>query len=148
MSVSDRHILLAGVIDYMDKQLLPTLTGEHRFMTRVAVNALKMIGRELRSADLPNAALALAQAELAARLYDSALTQRSGDGDGDGDAGNSAHHQSSRDDFDSHLADAIRHSALSTDDTQLLAYLRLSMQQTLAINNPKWLAASTSTETP
>ena len=144
MSVSDRHILLAGVIDYMDKQLLPTLTGEHRFMTRVAVNALKMIGRELRSADLPNAALALAQAELAARLYDSALTQRSGDGD----AGNSAHHQSSRDDFDGHLADAIRHSALSTDDTQLLAYLRLSMQQTLAINNPKWLAASTSTETP
>lgn len=146
MSVSDRHILLAGVIDYMDKQLLPTLTGEHRFMTRVAVNALKMIGRELRSADLPNAALALAQAELAARLYDSALTQRSGDGDGD--AGNSAHRQSSRDDFDSHLADAIRHSALSIDDTQLLAYLRLSMQQTLAINNPKWLAASTSTETP
>ena len=146
MSVSDRHILLAGVIDYMDKQLLPTLTGEHRFMTRVAVNALKMIGRELRSADLPNAALALAQAELAARLYDSALTQRSGDGDGD--AGNSAYHQSSRDDFDSHLADAIRHRALSTDDTQLLAYLRLSMQQTLAINNPKWLAASTSTETP
>ena len=146
MSVSDRHILLAGVIDYMDKQLLPTLTGEHRFMTRVAVNALKMIGRELRSADLPNAALALAQAELAARLYDSALTQRSDDGDGD--AGNSAHHQSSRDDFDSHLADAIRNSALSTDDTQLLAYLRLSMQQTLAINNPKWLAASTSTETP
>ena len=144
MSVSDRHILLAGVIDYMDKQLLPTLTGEHRFMTRVAVNALKMIGRELRSADLPNAALALAQAELAARLYDSALTQRSDDGD----PGNSAHHHSSRDDFDSHLADAIRHSALSTDDTQLLAYLRLSMQQTLAINNPKWLAASTSTETP
>ena len=144
MSVSDRHILLAGVIAYMDKQLLPTLTGEHRFMTRVAVNALKMIGRELRSADLPNAALALAQAELAARLYDRALTQRSGDGD----AGNSAYHQSSRDDFDSHLADAIRHRALSTDDTQLLAYLRLSMQQTLAINNPKWLAASTSTETP
>ena len=147
MSVSDRHILLAGVIDYFDKQLLPTLAGEHRFVTRVAVNALKMIGRELQSAGLPNAALVTAQAELSARLHERALPQSTR-----GDVNSSVHGDGTQqpvsgDDFDSRLADAIRRSDLTTDDPQLLAYLRLSLRQTLAINNPKWLVNTSTTTT-
>ncbi len=37
--------LLAAGIDYLETQLLPALTGEHRFKTRLLVNALKTVTR-------------------------------------------------------------------------------------------------------
>jgi hypothetical protein len=40
--------LLAATIDYLEAQLLPALEGEHRFKTRLAVNALKALQRSQR----------------------------------------------------------------------------------------------------
>ncbi len=37
--------LLAAGIDYLETQLLPALEGEHRFKTRLLVNALKTVAR-------------------------------------------------------------------------------------------------------
>ncbi len=37
--------LMAATIDYLEGILLPTLSGEHRFKTRLAVNALKILQR-------------------------------------------------------------------------------------------------------
>ena len=37
--------LLAASIDYLETQLLPALEGEHRFKTRLVVNALKTLAR-------------------------------------------------------------------------------------------------------
>lgn len=37
--------LLAAGIDYLETQLLPVLDGEHRFKTRLLVNALKTVSR-------------------------------------------------------------------------------------------------------
>ncbi len=37
--------LLAAAIDYLEAQLLPELQGEHRFKTRLLVNALKAVAR-------------------------------------------------------------------------------------------------------
>jgi tRNA uridine 5-carbamoylmethylation protein Kti12 len=45
-------LLLAATMDYLETQLLPTLAGEHRFKTRLAVNALKILQRSLN--DLNN----------------------------------------------------------------------------------------------
>ena len=40
-------LLMAATIDYLEAQLLPTLAGEHRFKTRLAVNALRILQRSL-----------------------------------------------------------------------------------------------------
>lgn len=42
--------LLAASIDYLETQLLPALEGEHRFKTRLVVNALKTLARHQAAA--------------------------------------------------------------------------------------------------
>lgn len=133
MSVSDRDILLSGVIDYLDKQLLPTLSGEHRFVTRVAVNALAIVQRELRAADATDTALSDARARLAGRWPELLVSTPPKDS-----LGKHAEHVTGHD-FDQQLAEAIRAGAMPCDDTQLLAYLRHGVRHALQINNPKWL---------
>ena len=39
--------LLAATIDFLENDLLPELNGEHRFKTRLAANALKIMQRGL-----------------------------------------------------------------------------------------------------
>lgn len=46
MSIPSREALLNVAVDYLENELLPTLQGEHRFKTRVAVNALRIAQRE------------------------------------------------------------------------------------------------------
>ena len=62
--------LMAATIDYLEGILLPTLSGEHRFKTRLAVNALKILQRSQieehdgtahRSPDAPGAPETLAE---------------------------------------------------------------------------------------
>jgi Domain of unknown function (DUF6285) len=133
MSVSDRDILLGGVIDYLDKQLRPTLRGEHRFVTRVAVNVLAIVQRELRAADATDTELIAARERLAGRwpkLVGPSLLA---------DAVGKPADRATSLDFDQRLTDAIRAGELPCDDAQLLAYLRHSVRQALQINNPKWL---------
>ncbi len=98
MSIPSREALLEVALNYLEKELLPTLQGEHRFKTRVAVNALRIAQREAQSrAPVPTPA-----------------QQRE-------------------------MAQQIRDGTLATDDPALRAYLRKSLREALAINNPKWL---------
>lgn len=112
----DAPALLDAAIDYLERELLPTLAGYHRFQCRVTVNVLAQVRREL--------ALAPAQADAErARLV--ALLGADPDGD--------------RDALSRELAARIRAGDIALDDPALLDHLRQSLVEALRINNPKWL---------
>jgi hypothetical protein len=46
-SMPDAAILLKAAIRYLEEELMPTLEGYHRFQTRVTVNVLSTLRREL-----------------------------------------------------------------------------------------------------
>jgi hypothetical protein len=107
-------VLLDAAIDYLERELLPTLAGYHRFQGRVTVNVLAQVRREL--------ALASGQADAErARLV--ALLGHPGE----------------RDELSRELAARIRAGEGSLDDPALLEHLRLSLVEALRINNPKWI---------
>ena len=107
-------VLLDAAIDYLERELLPTLAGYHRFQCRVTVNVLSQVRREL--------ALAPAQAEAErARLV--ALLG----------------HEADRESLSRELAQRIREGRVALDDPVLLEHLRISLREALRINNPKWL---------
>ena len=113
-SKPDAQALLDAAIDYVERELLPSLTGYHRFQTRVTVNVLAQVRREL--------ALAVPQAEAErARLV--ALLGHAGD----------------RDTLNRELAARIRAGQIAIDDPALLDHLRRSVVEALRINNPKWI---------
>jgi len=106
--------LLEATIDYLERELLPTLTGYHRFQCRVTVNVLGQVHRELQ--------LGAAQAEAEeARLR--ALLGHAGE----------------RDQLNRELAARIRAGEVPLDDRAVLEHVRLSLMEALRINNPKWL---------
>ncbi len=74
MRLHDDGRLLSAAIQYLETQLMPTLDEEHRFRTRLTVNALKMVERSLRTgAPQPLSAeplSALDDATLADRIRD------------------------------------------------------------------------------
>jgi uncharacterized protein DUF6285 len=110
----DAPALLDAAIDYLERELLPTLAGYHRFQCRVTVNVLAQVRREL--------ALAPAQADAErARLV--ALLGHPGE----------------RDALSRELAARIRAGDLALDDPALLDHLRQSLVEALRINNPRWL---------
>jgi hypothetical protein len=112
----DAPALLDAAIDYLERELLPTLAGYHRFQCRVTVNVLAQVRRELALA--PGHADA-ERARLVALL----------DADPDGD----------RDALSRELAARIRAGELALDDPELLDHLRKSLVEALRINNPRWL---------
>jgi len=109
-------VLLDAAIDYFERELLPTLTGYHRFQCRVTVNVLAQIRREL--------VLAPAQADAERARLASLLG-----------------HPGERDELDRELAARIRAGEFAIDDPALLDHLRLSLVEALRINNPKWIGA-------
>jgi Domain of unknown function (DUF6285) len=46
MSIPGQATLLEVALQYLESELLPTLEGEHRFKTRLAINALRIVQRE------------------------------------------------------------------------------------------------------
>jgi hypothetical protein len=113
-SKPDAAALLDAAIDYLERELSPTLTGYHRFQCRVTVNVLAQVRREL--------ALAPAQSDAErARLV--ALLGHAGE----------------RDELSRELAARIRGGAVALDDPALLEHLRLSLVEALRINNPRWI---------
>lgn len=107
-------VLLDAAIDYLERELLPTLAGHHRFQCRVTANVLAQVRREL--------ALAPAQAEAERERLVTLLD-----------------HDGERDTLSRELAKKIRAGELPLDDPALLAHLRLTLVEALRINNPKWL---------
>jgi Domain of unknown function (DUF6285) len=106
--------LLEAAIDYLERELLPTLAGYHRFQCRVTANVLAQVRREL--------ALAPAHAEAErARLV--ALLGHPGE----------------RDELSRELCARIRGGDGSLDDPALIDHLRRSLVEALRINNPRWL---------
>src|SRR5436190_17045125 len=116
-SKPDATALLDAAIDYLERELSPTLTGYHRFQLRVTTNVLAQVRREL--------ALAPAQAD-AERTRLVALLG----------------HPGTRDELSRELAARIRAGDVSLYDPALLEHLRLSLVEAPRINNPKWLDTS------
>ena len=110
----DAPALLDAAIDYLERELLPTLGGYHRFQCRVTVNVLAQVRREL--------ALAPSQAEAERARLVSLLG-----------------HPGERDELSRELAARIRAGELALDDPALLDHLRRSLIEALRINNPKWI---------
>jgi uncharacterized protein DUF6285 len=108
--------LLDAAIDYLERELLPTLGGYHRFQCRVTVNVLAQVCREL--------VLAPTQAE-AERARLTALLGHPGE----------------RDELSRELAARLRAGEFALDDPALLDHLRRSLVEALRINNPKWIDA-------
>ena len=116
-SKPDAKILLQAAIGYLEQELMPTLADYHRFQTRVTINVLKIVDRELELAD--RQALA-EQARLTALLgRDDALEA-----------------------LNDELVERIRTGAVPLDGPSLRDHVRRSLAEALAINNPKWLARS------
>jgi len=106
--------LLDAAIDYLERELLPTLGGYHRFQCRVTVNVLAQVRRELL--------LTPSQADAERTRLVSLLG-----------------HPGERDELSRELAARIRAGEIALDDPALLDHLRRSLVEALRINNPKWL---------
>jgi Domain of unknown function (DUF6285) len=113
-SMPSAPVLLVAAVKYLEEELLPTLTGYHRFKTRVAANVLNIVRREL---ELREAQAAAERGRLRA------LVGHDGEVEG----------------LSAELSESIRQGAIDLDDPALRAHLRQSLADALAINNPKWL---------
>jgi len=118
--------LLEAIRRFLAEELLPELDGVRRFHTRVAVNALGILAREL---DLEGDSLARRHEALAE------LLEESGPAPAD-PAGLS----SAVDDLERRLVERIRDGDADDDPfrDQVLRYLALSVRDRLAVNNPKY----------
>jgi hypothetical protein len=64
-SIPSAETLLQAAARYLEEELMPTLAGYHRFQTRVTVNVLRMVERELRAAGDADAASSAVDSGLA-----------------------------------------------------------------------------------
>lgn len=113
-SIPKATVLLQAAMKYLESELMPTLVGYHRFQTRVTVNVLNTVRREL---ELRGAQAEAEHARLVAILG----------------------HDGDIETLSRELADKIRAGAISIDDPALRTHVRQSLADALAINNPKWL---------
>jgi hypothetical protein len=111
--------LVDAVRAFLEDELLPSLEGRRRFHTRVAINVLGAVERELRDGPTANEA---ERARLVALLGDS----------GEDDL--------PVDDLSRGLAHAIRAGEIAMDDPALLDHLRRTSDDDVAIANPRHVA--------
>lgn len=112
-SMPDAATMLKAAIQYLEGELLPELSGYHRFKVRVMANVLATIKREFE--------LAAKHQELEGRR----LTELLGHG-GELTA------------LNRELTEKIRNGAIPPD-ARLREHTRESLREALAINNPKWI---------
>ena len=105
--------LLSAAAKYLEEELLPTLTEYHRFQTRVTVNTLNLVRRELELHEGQAASERQLLAELVGRDADLETLRMD-------------------------LAKHIRSGALALENPALRSFLRKSLNDALAINNPNW----------
>ncbi|MGB1580894.1 MAG: DUF6285 domain-containing protein [Nevskiales bacterium] len=104
--------LLRAVADYLEQGLLPDIEGRHRYNTRVSINALRILQRELTQKD------------------DEALRQRIQKLIASDDSDDEA--------LLIKLAAQIRDGSLSEENPKLLAVLRQISLNRLAVDNPRY----------
>ena len=113
------EVLLRAATDYLERELLPTLTGYHRFQTRVSINVLRTVMRE---GQLAAAFDATEHARLTALLG----------------------HAKDRADpvpaLNDELTEAIDSGRLALDAPGLVDHLRQTLADALAIDSPMWIA--------
>jgi hypothetical protein len=113
-SFPDSSKLLIAAAKYLEEELMPTLDDYHRFKTRVTVNVLNTVRREL---ELREAQTSAERKRLVAILG----------------------HEGDVESLSRELADKIRAGTTSIDDRAVHDHARQSLADALAINNPKWL---------
>ncbi len=113
-SLPKATILLQAAVKYLEEELMPTLTGYHRFKTRVTANVLNTVRREL---ELRGAHAAAEHQRLVALLG----------------------HDGEVEELSRELARKIRAGSIPLDAPKLREHIRQSLADALAINNPKWL---------
>jgi hypothetical protein len=113
-SIPKAAVLLEAAVKYLETELMPTLEGYHRFQTRVTVNVLNTVRREL---ELRSAQAEAERSRLVAMLG----------------------HDGEVETLSVELAERIRAGEIAIDDKALRAHVRQSLADALAINNPKWL---------
>jgi hypothetical protein len=116
-SMPDAATLITAAARYLETELMPTLQGYHRFQTRVTVNVLNTIQRELK----------LRESNLQAeRGRLEMILGRSGDPS----------------ELSVELCGRIRNGQISIEDPALREHVRRSLAEALAINNPRWIERS------
>ena len=112
-SMPSAPVLLTAAVKYLEEELLPGLTGYHRFKTRVTANVLNIVRREVELRETQSAA----ERERLRTLVGH---------DGDVET------------LSRELSELIREGVIDLNDADLRAHLRQSLADALAINNPKW----------
>jgi hypothetical protein len=105
--------MLSAAAKYLEEELLPTLTDYHRFQTRVTANILNLIRRELELHEGQAASERQMLAELVGR-------------------------DSDRETLSIDLAKQIRSGTIALENPALGSFIRKSLNDALAINNPRW----------
>jgi hypothetical protein len=114
LSTPPAAILLQAAVKYLEEELMPTLTGYHRFKTRVTANALNTVRREL-----------VLRGAQAAAEHDRLVALLGHDGEVEA--------------LSRELATKIREGSIALDDPKLRSHISRSLRDALTINNPKWL---------
>ncbi|MBN9426566.1 MAG: hypothetical protein J0H09_08670 [Burkholderiales bacterium] len=112
--VPEADRLLQAAAAYLEQELLPTLAGYHRFQTRICINVLRIVCRELQQGG------ALQQDEHARLVR---LLRREG----------------SLENLNDELARQLADGAMPLDADGLFEHLRLSLRDALRVNNPGWI---------
>jgi hypothetical protein len=112
-SQPDAPMLLGVTVEYLDKELYPKLSGPERFRTRVAINVLRIVQRELEQGP-----------SLDEQERDDLRTLL-------GETGADA------DPLD--LTRQITSGERSIDDPALVAFLQRALERALRVNNPGWI---------
>lgn len=112
-SMPSAPVLLTAAVKYLEEELLPTLSGYHRFQIRVTANVLNIVRREL---ELREAQSGAERERLRALVGHDGDTER----------------------LNAELSEMIRSGAIDLNDVNLRAHVRQSLADALAINNPKW----------
>jgi hypothetical protein len=106
--------LLDAVREFMERDLLPVVSGDLRFQCRVAINVLGIVMREL---DLAPAQHEAKRQRLAVLLG----------------------HEGSIGELNRELARRIRDGEIGEETPGLLDHLRTTSVEALRIDNPKWI---------
>lgn len=106
--------LLEVVRDFLDAEVLPSLSGDRRFQCRVAINVLGIVARELRLG--PEAARGARDRLRALLGVDGSL-----------------------DALTRVLATGLRDGTVDLDAPALRTHLVESLREALRVNNPAWL---------